>query len=103
MSGNRCIGVDVNFSVFRNDMGVCWIKKSKACTFFARCILPLAVREGYKDTIDSYRVIDSSIKNVKTRHCKCGSRLARRARYCEKCRKKKKLESKRRYWHKQKV
>jgi len=97
MSGNKCIGVDVNSSVFRNDMGGCWIKKGRACAFFTRCILPLAARDGYKDVIDSYQMIDSSIKNVKIRYCGCGNELAKRARYCEKCKKKKARDSHRKY------
>ena len=44
------------------------------------------------------------IKKQKLRLCECGGyKLRRRERYCEKCRKKKKLEAKRRNWHKQKV
>jgi len=43
------------------------------------------------------------IKKQKLRFCECGAELAKRARYCKKCREKKELESKRRYWHKQKA
>ena len=54
--------------------------------------------------LTEYEECAPDIKKQKLRLCECGGyELRRRERYCKKCRKKKKLESKRRYWHKQKV
>ena len=54
--------------------------------------------------LTEYEECAPDIKKQKLRLCECGGyELRRRERYCEKCRKKKKLESKRRNWHKQKV
>ena len=54
--------------------------------------------------LTEYEECAPDIKKQKLRLCECGGyKLRRRERYCKKCRKKKKLESKRRNWHKQKV
>tara|TARA_Y100000294_G_scaffold148938_1_gene145547 strand:- start:145 stop:510 length:366 start_codon:yes stop_codon:yes gene_type:complete len=95
-----CLGVDLFGKRFRSE-GECWIFQKKPCTFFTTSVLPLEpqLTEKYRKLTKDIRV-----ESHETRLCECGEyELHKRERYCEKCREKKELESKRRYWHKQKA
>ena len=114
---DECIGTDVNgnrlkrnskttiiyqypYELEYKNAGLCWVQEGVTCDYFERFVLP---GNGNKAIAKEYKKCVSGIKKQKLRFCECGAVLAKGARYCEKCRKKKKLESKRRYWHKQKV
>ncbi len=94
-----CLGVGLNGKRFRNE-GTCWIFEKKPCQFFVESVLPLAPY-----LIERYRKVTKDIKveSHESRLCECGNELFKRERYCEKCRKKKRLEAKRRNWHKHEV
>ena len=113
----KCIGGDVNGGKLKRESqtaviyqypyeftypnaGLCWVQEGITCDYFERFVL---LGNGNKAIAKEYEKCVSGIKKQKLRFCECGAELAKGARYCEKCRKKKKLESKRRYWHKQKV
>ena len=113
----KCIGGDVNGGRLKRESqtaviyqypyeftypnaGLCWVQEGITCDYFERFVL---LGNGNKAIAKEYEKCVSGIKKQKLRFCECGAELAKGARYCEKCRKKKKLESKRRYWHKQKV
>ena len=115
---DECLGTNVNgnrlkrnskttiiyqypYELEYKNAGLCWVQEGVTCDYFERFVLP---GNGNKAAIaKEYKKCVSGIKKQKLRFCECGAVLAKGARYCEKCRKKKKLESKRRYWHKQKV
>ena len=115
---DECLGTNVNgnrlkrnskttiiyqypYELEYKNAGLCWVQEGITCDYFERFVLP---GNGNKAAIaKEYKKCVSGIKKQKLRFCECGAVLAKGARYCEKCRKKKKLESKRRYWHKQKV
>ena len=112
----KCIGGDVNRGRLKRESqtaviyqypyefeyknaGRCWVQEGMLCDHFERFVLP----DGNEAIDEEYEKCVSGIKKQKIRLCECGAELAKRARYCEKCRKKKRLEAKRRNWHKQKV
>ena len=79
-----------------NDSCECWIiKDKKPCEYFKRYVLPL------EPSLNSqYNKIDNSVDIVDLRRCKCGNVLEKHRRFCDKCNKKNKLETKRKNWHK---
>ncbi len=95
---DECLGVDVFGKRFR-EQGICWIFKKKLCVFFARCVLPVAKDKGYGNVISQYQKIDinSELKELKVRSCSCGVGLPKGKKLCEKCRKRKRRETKREY------
>ncbi len=112
----KCIGGDVNGGKLKRESqtaviyqypyeftypnaGLCWVQEGITCDYFEQAVLP----SGNEAIAEEYEECVSGIKKQKIRLCECGAELAKRARYCEKCRKKKRLEAKRRNWHKQKV
>ncbi len=114
---DECLGTNVNgnrlkrnskttiiyqypYELEYKNAGLCWVQEGITCDYFERFVL---LGNGNKAIAKEYEKCVSGIKKQKLRFCECGAELAKGARYCEKCRKKKKLESKRRYWHKQKV
>ena len=97
---SECLGVDVFGKRFRNE-GECWIFNKNPCSFFTTSVLPLEPR-----LTEKYRKLtkDTRVESHESRLCECGEyELHKRERYCEKCRKKKRLEAKRRNWHKTEV
>lgn len=88
MAGNRCI---------KNNMNKCHVKETKdlggkACSYFKRCVLPLAIREGHKHVISSYETIDPSLAEdakIKIRYCSCGNgnTMSKGKKMCDICRK----------------
>ena len=87
VAGNRCI---------RNNMNKCHVQKEtkdlggKACSYFKRYVLPLAVREGYKHVISSYETIDPYLAEdikIKIRFCTCGNTMSKGKKMCNICRK----------------
>ncbi len=69
--------------------GRCWVQEGIACDHFGQAILPsgnVAIAEEYEKCV-------SGVKKQKIRLCECGAELAKRARYCEKCRKKRRRRS----------
>ena len=99
-----CLGVDFSKNLF-NPGDVCFVLKDrKPCKFFEDCVLEVAKHRGCFDRVfGEYQDINLSISSKGVRRCECGSELLKRERYCEKCRKKKRLEAKRRNWHKHEV
>jgi hypothetical protein len=112
----KCIGGDVNDGRLKRESqttviyqypyefeyknaGRCWVQEGMLCDHFERFVLP----DGNEAIVEDYKKCVSGIKKQKLRFCECGAELANRARYCKKCKKKKRLESKRRNWHKRKV
>ncbi len=110
-TGNECIGftikreldekgrVELKNKMF-NDSGKCLvIEEKEPCVFFRESVLPLAEHYGvYSRILSEYTKIDESIvKNIHTRFCECGEELKPRERFCERCRKKRRRETKREY------
>jgi hypothetical protein len=99
---NECIGVDLKGKGFNLD-GACWIiKEKKPCKYFRKCVLPLAEQQGiYSRILLEYTNIDKSIgTGIHTRFCECGTELKPRERFCGKCKKIRRLETKRGYQQK---
>ncbi len=99
---NECIGVDLKGKGF-NLAGECWIiKEKKPCKYFRKCVLPLAEQQGiYSRILLEYTNIDKSIgTDIHTRFCECGTELKPRERFCAKCKKIRRLETKREYQQK---
>ena len=72
--------------------GPCLVAESKPCTYFKRAILP--ARDVPQNIRGDYYFIDSSIMVPTARTCpECGATLAPRQRFCQKCRRKRRLES----------
>ena len=106
----KCIGGDVNRGRLKRESqtaviyqypyefeyknaGRCWVQEGMLCDYFERFVLPddnEAIDEEYEECV-------SGIKKQKLRFCECGAELAKRARYCKKCKKKKARESHRKY------
>ncbi len=94
---DECLGVDVFGKRFR-DQGVCCIEEEKPCKFFFKCVLPLAKKIGLDNVLLQYQEIESgSNLKAKARVCKCGAELPKGRRFCEKCRKIRRRETKREY------
>jgi hypothetical protein len=99
---NECLGVNSEGKGFNLD-GVCWvIKEKKPCKYFKKCVLPLAEHQGiYSRILLEYTNIDKSIgTGIHTRFCECGTELKPRERFCDKCKKIRRLETKRGYQQK---
>ncbi len=78
------------------------IEKKKACKYFKKSVLPLAELQGiYSKILLEYTNIDKSIgKDIHIRFCECGTELKPRERFCGKCKKIRRLETKREYQQK---
>ncbi len=99
---NECLGVSFEGKGFNLD-GECWvIKEKKPCRYFRKCVLPLAEQQGiYSRILLEYTNIDKSIgTGIHTRFCECGTELKPRERFCVKCKKIRRLETKRGYQQK---
>ena len=107
----KCIGGDVNRGKLKRESqtavihqypyvfeyqnaGRCWVQEGMLCDHFERFVLP---REDNIAIAEEYEKCVSGIKKQKLRFCECGAVLAKRARYCKKCKKKKARESHRKY------
>ena len=103
-SGDICLGIDVFGKRFRNE-DMCWIiKDRKICEYFERCVLGYAKYIGGFDKIfKEYQDINLSITKKESRVCECGKELLKRERFCMKCKKKRRLEAKKKNWHNQQV
>ncbi len=97
-STNLCIGLDVFGERFMNQ-DKCLILRKKRCEYFKKCVLPLAKLMGCYDRIfKEYIRFDKTVdQSEEARFCECGEELKPRERFCERCRKKRRLESKREY------
>ncbi len=105
--GNGCIGVTIKRELDEkgrvelkskefNDSGKSLIIEEKEpCVFFRESVLPLAEHYGvYSKILFEYTKIDESIvKNIHTRFCECGEELAPRERFCERCKKIRRMET----------
>lgn len=91
----ECLGVSVFGKKFR-EQGACFILEDKPCLYFKICVLPLAKERGYDDVIDQYGEIDkdSTVSSFKVRKCECGQGMPKGKQMCEKCRKKRRRETK---------
>ena len=99
-SGDKCLGVNPEGIRF-NINGKCYILKDrKPCRYFEKCVIGFAKYLGcYDKVLKEYKNINLSFgMKEKVRHCECGKELLKRERFCAKCKKKKNLESKRKYW-----
>ncbi len=110
-TGNGCIGFTIKRkldergeielkNLMFNDSGKCLvIEEKEPCVFFRKSVLPLAEHYGvYSKILSGYTKIDESIvKNIHTRFCDCGNELKTRERHCDKCKKKRRQETKREY------
>jgi hypothetical protein len=98
---SECLGIDVFGKRFR-EQGNCWIMEQEPCVYFVRCVLPIAKERGYGNVISSYQKIDidSEAKKNKVRNCECGESLPKGKQLCEKCRKKRRQNTKRIYQQK---
>ena len=102
----KCIGGDVNRGRLKRESqtaviyqypyefeyknaGRCWVQEGMLCDHFERFVLP----DGNEAIDEEYEKCVSGIKKQKLRFCECGAELAKRARYCEKCRKKRRRRS----------
>ena len=94
----ECIGIDVFGKRFR-DQGICYIVEKRLCVYFVRCVLPRAKENGCGNVISQYQKIDidSELKDLKVRSCSCGVEIPKGKKFCEKCRKRKRQETKREY------
>ena len=107
----KCIGGDVNRGKLKKESqaavihqypyvfeyqnaGRCWVQEGMLCDHFERFVLP---RNSNEAIDEEYEECVSGIKKQKLRFCECGAVLAKRARYCKKCKKKKARESHRKY------
>ncbi len=107
----KCIGGDVNRGKLKRESqaavihqypyvfeyqnaGRCWVQEGMLCDHFERFVLP---RNSNEAIDEEYEKCVSGIKKQKLRFCVCGAVLAKRARYCKKCKKKKARESHRKY------
>jgi hypothetical protein len=107
----KCIGGDVNRGKLKKESqaavihqypyvfeyqnaGRCWVQEGMLCDHFERFVLP---RNSNEAIDEEYEKCVSGIKKQKLRFCECGAVLAKRARYCKKCKKKKARESHRKY------
>ncbi len=103
----KCIGGDVNRGKLKRESqaavihqypyvfeyknaGRCWVQEGMLCDHFERFVLP---RNSNEAIDEEYEKCVSGIKKQKLRFCECGAVLAKRARYCEKCRKKRRRRS----------
>ena len=95
---DECLGIDVFGKRFR-EQGICYIVEKKLCVYFLRCVLSIAKEKGYGNVISQYQKIDidAELKGIKVRNCSCGTELPKGKKFCDKCRKRKRLESKREY------
>jgi hypothetical protein len=98
---SECLGIDVFGKKFR-EQGICFILENKPCVYFVRCVLPIARERGYGDVISRYQEIDidSKLMKFETRKCECGESLPKGKQICEKCRKKRRQNTKRIYQQK---
>jgi hypothetical protein len=110
-TGNGCIGftikreldekgrVELKNKMFNNSGKCLVIEKKEACKYFKKSVLPLAELQGiYSKILLEYTNIDESIvKNIHTRFCECGEELTPRERFCERCKKIRRRETKREY------
>jgi hypothetical protein len=88
-----CLGLNGNNKKFRNQ-GTCYITERKSCPYFTRVLLPLGKLKGcYNKIISGYQNIDLAIRREKVRQCECGTALSRGKKYCDKCRKKRRLQT----------
>ena len=78
---DECLGIDLFGKRFRNQ-GICYIEEKKPCSFFASCVLPLAIQNGYSNVVRQYEKIDQPIK---IRTCECGVVLSKGRQYCDIC------------------
>ncbi|MBT6051255.1 MAG: hypothetical protein HOI47_04285 [Candidatus Scalindua sp.] len=93
----KCIGVDMTRMRFRKEESTkifyqypyefeykisesCWIEEGKPCSFFVKCVLPLA-----PELIEKYSKPDSYIQVCKTKRCKCGKEIDSNKRKCVTC------------------
>ena len=93
----KCIGVDRAFKRFKNEestrlfyqypyvfeykvSGSCWIEKGKPCSFFEKCVLPLA-----PELTEQYSKPDSSVLVHESKRCKCGKEIDSNKRKCIDC------------------
>ncbi len=110
-TGNGCIGftikreldkrgnIELKNKMFNNSGKCLVIEEKEPCVFFRKSVLPLAELQGvYSRILSGYTKIDESIiKNIHTRFCECGEELKPRERYCERCKKIRRRETKREY------
>ena len=106
----KCIGGDVNGGRLKRESqtaviyqypyeftypnaGLCWVQEGITCDYFEQAVLP----SGNEAIAEEYEECVSGIKKQKPRFCECGAELAKRGRYCKKCKKKKARESHRKY------
>jgi hypothetical protein len=73
----------------------CRVAEKKRCTYFEKCVLPIAAQRGSGDVIDAYKSLAGQTAAIKfkARFCACGNPLASRDRYCESCKTKKRRET----------
>lgn len=93
--GEECLGVGVRGEQFRKP-GKCLVLQKKPCRYFRDCVLgPEDYKYPHKCFVDDpafekrvraqYTKIDFSVTEADARRCECGSALAPRQRYCQKC------------------
>ncbi len=97
-STNLCLGLDVFGKRFM-DQDRCLVLRKKRCDYFKKCVLPLAKLMGCYDRIfKEYIKFDKTVdQSEEARFCECGEELKPRERFCERCRKKRRRETKREY------
>jgi hypothetical protein len=95
----KCIGGDVNGGRLKRksqtvviyqdpieflapNTGECWIQEGIPCDYFKKRVLS---QNGYSAIDEEYREMCSSVKEQEPRLCECGATLAKRERYCAKC------------------
>ena len=90
--------VDMTMEPPRAELGPCLVGEGKPCQYFRQAIYP---DKGCPQQIRfTYGVIDRGVKGIESRFCQCGAELRYRERVCEKCRRQRRLESKRQSWRK---
>ena len=112
-NGDKCIGVD---GIVLFNEGPCLVMLGKPCPYFEKSVFPLcdpaypyadakAVKQ-YGLLVKLYRKCNPNVvesEEVDVRLCDCGASLLSRQRVCEKCRRRRRLDSYRRNRQKSKA
>ena len=82
----------------------CDVEQGKRCAYFEKAVLPTAWQTGCGESVlNQYQGRTKSVTQVqvkKARQCSCGAILKPRQRYCDRCKKKRRLETMREYQRK---